>query len=232
MIGRVAEAFKDGLASKLRSLKGHPPTNPDAGSDRIAGAVSDCLASRGQQGLVAELQEGISSLASEVDDVSVAVTGLGWLGSGVPALERTLTDLVTGANNEILVTAYSMTPGTGRVWESLENAIHTGIRCTLIANRIDDQHPELRPVLIGLARRYHSRFKLYDFHGDGESDVLHAKLVVVDRRAALVGSANLTYHGMMSAHELAVVIRGPTAAVIASRIDRLLQSTLVTEYRV
>ena len=43
---------------------------------------------------------------------------------------------------------------------------------------------------------------------------------------ALVGSPNLTFHGMMSAHELAVVIRGPAAEAIASRVDRLLHSQL------
>jgi phosphatidylserine/phosphatidylglycerophosphate/cardiolipin synthase-like enzyme len=197
---------------------------------RLAAAVAEVLASRGQPALVAELGEGIAALAAKTDRVSLAVTGLGWLGGGVPAVERTLTELLAGAQQEILLTAYSMTPGTGRVWEALEAALATGIRCTLIAHRIDEQHSDLRALLLELRRRYPDPFSLYDFQGTDRSDVLHAKILVVDRRVALVGSPNLTFHGMMSAHELAVVVRGPAAEAIAGRIDRLLHSYLVTKY--
>jgi phosphatidylserine/phosphatidylglycerophosphate/cardiolipin synthase-like enzyme len=197
---------------------------------QLANAVAEVLASRGQLGLVAELQEGIAALAANTDRVSLAVTGLGWLGGGVPAVERTLTELLTGAQQEILLTAYSMTPGTGRVWGALETALATGIRCTLIAHCIDEQHPDIRALLLELRRRYPAPFSLYDFQGADGTDVLHAKILVVDRRVALVGSPNLTFHGMMSAHELAVVIRGPAAEAIAGRVDRLLHSHLVRPY--
>ena len=174
--------------------------------------------------------QAVNELADKTDRVSLAVTGLGWLGAGVPAVERTLTDLLDAADQEILLTVYSMTPGTGRVWDAIEKALATGIRCTLIANRLDAQHPDLRSLFLELARRYPVTLRIYTFTGADDRDALHAKLVIVDRQVALVGSANLTFHGMVSAHELAIVVRGPTVEIIASRVDLLLRSRLVQTY--
>jgi len=53
---------------------------------------------------------------------------------------------------------------------------------------------------------------------------MHAKTLVTDRRVAVVGSASLTFHGMTMAHELAVIIDGPTADLIAERSDLLIRS--------
>jgi len=53
---------------------------------------------------------------------------------------------------------------------------------------------------------------------------LHAKVIVVDRKKALVGSANLSLRGLMNNHELGVVVEGPVAAEIARAIDMLMAS--------
>jgi phosphatidylserine/phosphatidylglycerophosphate/cardiolipin synthase-like enzyme len=188
------------------------------------------LATHGVAGICAGITQAVNELADKTDRVSLAVTGLGWLGAGVPAVERTLTDLLDAAEHEILLTVYSMTPGTGRVWDAIEKALATGIRCTLIANRLDEQHHDLRAMFLGLARRYPVTLRIYTFTGADDRDALHAKLVIVDRRVALVGSANLTFHGMVSAHELAIVVRGPTVDLIAGRVDLLLRSRLVQSY--
>ena len=188
------------------------------------------LAAGGASGICDGISQAINNLSDQTDRISLAVTGMGWLGAGVPAVERTLTELLSSAEQEILLTVYSMTPGTGRVWEAIEKSLATGIRCTLVANRIDEQHPDICTMFLGLAARYPGTLRIYDFLGADNRDALHAKLVIVDRKVALVGSANLTFHGMVSAHELAIVVRGPTADVIASRVDLLLGSRFVRKY--
>ena len=67
---------------------------------------------------------------------------------------------------------------------------------------------------------------LVDFRGEDDNDHLHAKVVVADRLRAIVGSANLTAHGLLLAHELAVLLEGPAADDIAARIDLLARSNL------
>jgi len=54
---------------------------------------------------------------------------------------------------------------------------------------------------------------------------LHAKLIVVDRSIALVGSSNLSWKGLILNHELAVLIEGPTAAKVGNLIDVLAKDT-------
>jgi phosphatidylserine/phosphatidylglycerophosphate/cardiolipin synthase-like enzyme len=50
-------------------------------------------------------------------------------------------------------------------------------------------------------------FDVIDFVGEDDNDHLHAKIVVADRRRALVGSANLTAHGLLLADELRATVR-------------------------
>jgi cardiolipin synthase len=227
---RLAAAIEAVFSASLTGAAGEHAAVSAEESRRLAEAVAEVLARRGPAALIEELQEGIVAAARHADRVSLAVTGLGWLGGGVPAVERTITDLLARAEQEILLTAYSMTPGTGRVWDALEAALATGVRCTLIADHIDAQHPDIRAFLSELRRRHPGIFAVYSFSGSDPADTLHAKIVVVDRRTALVGSPNLTFRGMVSAHELAVVVRGPAAEQIAGRVDLLLRSALVRPY--
>ncbi|HKA98506.1 MAG TPA: phospholipase D-like domain-containing protein, partial [Streptosporangiaceae bacterium] len=206
----VEAAFRGHLASGAAGSA--PGTSPGSA---LAQEIAAVLAARGEGGLRDEIDRALRELANRTDRVSLAVTGLGWLGEGVPAVERTLTELLASAEQEILLTAYSMTPGSGRVWDALETAISTGVHCTLVSHRLKEQHPDTRALLLGLRARFPGVFRLYTFAGTDERDVLHAKLVVIDRRVALVGSPNLTFHGMVAAHELAVVVRGPAADRIA-----------------
>lgn len=48
----------------------------------------------------------------------------------------------------------------------------------------------------------------------------HAKAVVIDRKRALIGSANFTWGGMAINHEIGVLLKGKYAWDIASLIDR------------
>ncbi len=50
---------------------------------------------------------------------------------------------------------------------------------------------------------------------------LHAKIIVIDRKFVLVGSANLSYHGMFSNYEIILKVTGNAVADIANLIDKL-----------
>jgi phosphatidylserine/phosphatidylglycerophosphate/cardiolipin synthase-like enzyme len=120
------------------------------------------------------------------------------------------------------MSAYSMTSGSGRVLEALERALATGVRCTILVNKFDEQQASIQSFLLRLASEYPGHACVYDIPSDNGADGLHAKIMVADRAVALVGSANLSARGLVTAHELAVVIRGHSAEIIASVVDRLL----------
>lgn len=64
-------------------------------------------------------------------------------------------------------------------------------------------------------------FEVLDFRPEHRFEDLHAKIIVVDREDALVGSANLTWKGLVGNHELAIVISGKTASSIGTLLDKL-----------
>lgn len=200
---------------------------------RIQQAVADVLADRIQDptgDVIDCLTSEITDVLRSMDSVSLVATGLGWLGGGVGAIESAILDAVRAAELEVQIAAYSLTMGAERLWGLLKTELDAGIRCTLIADRLSDQDPQVVSVVRRLCRRPTNPLQAFDFHGQDQLDHLHAKLVVVDRSRAIVGSANLTAHGMMLAHELAVVVDGQSADEIASRLDMLARSGLVTAF--
>jgi cardiolipin synthase len=110
--------------------------------------------------------------------------------------------------------------------ERVTGAASAGVRCVFVINRLASQHRDARTLLWDLASRYPASVTVYDFD-DPSTDGLHAKVVVVDRKTAVIGSANLTFHGLTVSHELGLVVRGPAAASVASAIDLLTGSSQV-----
>lgn len=225
---RLSSCLAEGFRESLRSQKASAAVTSPNWAAGLAGLIQKAIIARGPAGLVQALKEAVSLAAERVDHVSLAVTGPGWLGGGVPAVERMLADLVASAQQEIMLTAYSVTSGSDRIWTEFEQALATGIRVALVIDRLDQQHKDTRSLLFGLARRFPDAFALYDFTGQDERTGLHAKVLVVDRHVALVGSANLSLRGMVTAHEMATIVRGPTADRIAQRLDALISSPYVT----
>ena len=168
------------------------------------------------------LTEAVGGLADQINSVEIAVTGIGWLGSGIPSVERTMEQLFAEAKREIMLTAYSLTSGFDRICRSLNRAASTGIRCVTVVNQLDEQRSEAAENLKNLAMNHPANFELHDFAVAEDSEGLHAKTCVVDRKSALVGSANLSRRGLVTAHEMAVLVRGPAAEQVADCIDRLL----------
>ena len=173
------------------------------------------------------LQEALNEASRRLDRVSLAVTGLAWLGSGIPSVEQEMTALVQGARREIALCAYSITAGAMTLLREIRDVVSQGVTATLIVNAFNRQPADVQMYLRDAARALPDRWKLLDFAPTGSTAELHAKILAVDRTVALVGSANLSFHGMVSNHEMALVVRGPTAEDIAVRIDRLARGTSV-----
>jgi phosphatidylserine/phosphatidylglycerophosphate/cardiolipin synthase-like enzyme len=210
VIEAVHRRPKDGWASEIKKVVGTLIANnaPEASAQRVASGVVD----------------GITKAANKLDNVRVAVTGTGWVGGGVGSVEEAMISGIRRAQREILLTAYTITTGSSRVVDALERSVATGIRTRILVDKFEAQEPVAQVRLRSLAHQFPRNVMLYDFAALESDGHLHAKVLVVDRQLALVGSANLTFYGMMMAHELAVIIEGPTADLIAGRIDLLIRS--------
>lgn len=154
------------------------------------------------------------------DEIKVAVTGNGWMGQGIGSIKSLLKEVFTNVNNEIQIATYSITENTGEFFGMLDNELVRKTRVLMIVNRFYDQNKNVKMLLNELALKY-PNFILMNFEPEDTREDLHVKLVVIDHQTAIVGSANLTFRGMIMNHELAVKITGDAAQTIGSLIDRL-----------
>lgn len=214
----------DPLAGALDLLWQHGRID-DVGQDAIE-TLRNAFADADRSLAADRVARWLVNRARSTNEVGVVATGLSWVGGGTRSVEQTLISLITAASDEILVTAYSLTSGSSRVMDALVAAVSTGVRCAFVINRLDQQRHDVRLSLSELVARHPGVVSVYTF-SDVASEGLHAKVVVVDRSAALVGSANLTFHGMTASHELGLLVRGPAAGAVAAAIDRLIASPQV-----
>lgn len=127
-----------------------------------------------------------------------------------------LADLIDEAQHDILLVSYATHPGA-EVRAALTEAAARGVEITTLFERPADNHE-------------------FSGHGDPLPNIrarrlswpaasrpvgasMHAKVLVVDRRVALVGSANLTGYGLERNLECGLLIRGgPVPATLADHL--------------
>lgn len=154
-----------------------------------------------------------------MSDAQVLVTGRHLAGSGLRAIGPVLQDLVQSAQNELHLIAYLVTDSAAPLVDLLESALDKGVKITLILNDFEGNSAEIKDRLRSLARSHrHARFVTYS---EDESGPLHAKVLVADRNKAVVGSANLSWGGLVTNNEIALLVQDSSAWALAGLIDRL-----------
>jgi phosphatidylserine/phosphatidylglycerophosphate/cardiolipin synthase-like enzyme len=217
------------VLEELLATRDQPSRRGDEPSDAAVRLASTLIQQAGSdpRKLALALEVGLREACRRVDRASLAVTGLGWLGSGAPSVEQEMLALVRGARREIALCAYSVTAGAMPMLKEMAEVVAQGVSATLVVNAFFEQPMEVQSFLRAAARAQ-ARWRLFDFTSSGPAAELHAKVLVIDRSVALLGSANLSFRGLVANHEMALVVRGPMAEVIASRIDMLTQGQQAT----
>jgi len=154
------------------------------------------------------------------NEPEIAVTGNGWMGKGVGSIWSLVKDAFSKVNNEIQIAAFAITESRGEFFELLGDALARKTRVLMIVNRFYDQDLAVRQKLAELEEKY-DNFILKNFEPDDSREDLHAKLIVIDHSIALVGSANLTWKGLVMNHEIMIKLTGSAAQAIGGLIDRL-----------
>ncbi|MDG7000298.1 MAG: phospholipase D family protein [Nitrososphaerota archaeon] len=157
-------------------------------------------------------------------DPEIAVTGNSWIGRGIGSIRTMVRESFASASQDIRLAAYSVNENPEELVRLLENQLIRGVRILLVINRFESQPNQAKKQLRELARR-NSNFIIKDFNPRDHREDLHAKLIVIDREIAIVGSANLTWKGLVMNHELMVRLHGKLAEKIAELIDRLAQES-------
>lgn len=159
------------------------------------------------------------------DSTTVALTGKLWVGAGGSrAIGRVLDEMLMESRQNIYIVAYRLTVSLSSLIEKIEQALARGCNVGIVLDGIESNHPAERGRFEKLLKDY-PNLSIWDFNGNSEDAsraMLHAKVIVCDRKKAIVGSANFSKNGLDMNHEMAVVLRGRTAATISKAIDQLI----------
>lgn len=158
--------------------------------------------------------------------IRTVVTGLGWMGGGVGSIDTAVEQLISSASVQLIIVAYAISDGASPLFDLVRKKLAAGVHVRIIVNRVAEQHGQIPQILSELLHDYGNQFSVFDFAAEPHAH-LHAKVIVADQRRAIVGSANLSWHGLVGFHELGVCIEGVEVVEIARATERLLRHKFI-----
>jgi phosphatidylserine/phosphatidylglycerophosphate/cardiolipin synthase-like enzyme len=160
----------------------------------------------------------------------IVTSGLAWTGRQFGSIQTAIDSALGEAQRDVVLVTYLFAGSADLTMDGIEKCLKRGCRVRIVLNRFQAQPLEARQRLLRLHDRF-DRLRLFDFN-DPSGAELHAKLLIVDRSTAIVGSANVTWRGLVANHELAVLLEeAPAAESVLAAVELLLQSASVTELR-
>lgn len=160
----------------------------------------------------------------ECEDVSIAVTGKYWIGALAGSVLTAIRQVPDIAKTEVQIAVYSFGRNTVGFMEIVQLLLERKVRVQLMVNRFSSQPAEAKNILIDLKQK-HQGLTILSFEPRKKNRDLHAKILVVDREYAIVGSPNISFHGYVSNHEIAIIIKGKElSGQISALLDKLARS--------
>ena len=160
-----------------------------------------------------------------MNHVQIIGTGLEFIKYGIRSTESVIEEMIQSAKYEIQIMAFVFTSRSIKILQLLEKKAEDGVNITIVINNLNEQEHNIIKLLKYLTVKFSPYVTIIDFN-NGSSRQLHAKVVVVDRSTAVIGSANLTWSGMVNNYELGVVVDGSAARKIGSIIDGLVSQPI------
>lgn len=140
-----------------------------------------------------------------------------------------LNEVIQGAREELLLMSpFIASSGVQAMKQNLLDALHRGVHVKLIGHDLQDLASAQSQAIETLrkdAERSRMRFTAYS--ANHQSRLIHAKLAIADRERVVLGSANITGHGLNLNFEVGVILGTPHARRVADVYEQLLQTELV-----
>jgi phosphatidylserine/phosphatidylglycerophosphate/cardiolipin synthase-like enzyme len=163
------------------------------------------LAKMNDGAYLAGLLDGMAAVRHESPDVRPVWTGPSSSVGGSRLTIAVVGDLIAEAEHEIVLVSYATYPPP-TVTAALQGAATRGVAVTLLLERAQD-----KPGWKGMTEPFpdlDARHLCWPLSERPVGASLHAKVLVVDRRVALVGSANLTAFALERNLECGLLVRG------------------------
>lgn len=143
-------------------------------------------------------------------------------GSGIRLTLPVMKNLINSAEADITVIGYDVSKELPDILGPLTRKSELGVMITVLFDKLEEKVEFLK-----WARQLRNK-KLYSRPYDPSNPYssLHAKCLIVDRKVVMLGSPNLTYHGLFKNIEMSIVIREPGAVAEFVRMTDQLKSAL------
>lgn len=161
-------------------------------------------------------------MTAHVKDISAS--GKLWVGHDANKISNTVFDALSQAKSSIQISAFSLgeqNTATQTFFKIIDQQLHAGRYVQFIVNNLNGK-------TIGKfsKKQLHSlqkfeNFDLFNFKNTNKYGVLHAKIIVIDRTVALIGSPNISNSAMNHNYEIMLSIEGKDVAKISNLLDKL-----------
>lgn len=129
----------------------------------------------------------------------MVVGGYHWIGEGIRSVGPVIIEIINLAEDDLFLTAYILS--SHEIIEHIHHALARGVRVRVIMASPEKQNIEIMDKIRALEKRY-PHMKIV-----GITDLtMHAKVMIADRKTALVSSANLTFSGMTKNYEMGLLV--------------------------
>jgi len=155
---------------------------------------------------------------------SISASGNLWVGHDTGKISNTVFDLMLKAKTSIQISAFSLggkNEATQTFFNILREQLNADRYVQFIVNDFNgDTIGKFSKEQINSLKQFQN-FDFFDFSGYGKYGTLHAKIIVVDRSTALIGSPNISDNAMTYNYEIMLNIGGDDVAKIANLLDSL-----------
>jgi len=133
-------------------------------------------------------------------ETTIVATGRNWVGNGARSFIKVVHELITESTKHLAMTIYLIT--SSDIVDDIESALGKGVNVDVFVcySKIVDSQKEINELK--RMREEYPNLNIFEVK-DG---VLHAKVLISDKRRALVGSANLTPNAMKNNYELGLLV--------------------------
>ena len=152
-----------------------------------------------------------------MNKVQILATGPEFLKDGIRGTGPVMEEMIKNSEKEIQIMAYVISSHAYKFLDLLESALKREVKITVILNKFEKHNDKIKEKIKKMQKLYR-RFIIIDFTGTRNQD-LHAKVIVADRKTAIIGSANFSWHGMTSNYEIGVHLEGDSAWKLGKIID-------------
>ncbi len=163
---------------------------------------------------------------------NLSTSGSLWSGYHAEEIRKMFFDLLRSAKTTIRISAFSMgpkNPDTEEFFQIIEEKLLGHKKITIIVNDDENLHSYSKKILRSLQKRFPESdddnkgglsLRYFDpFRKGKKRMILHSKITIVDRKYALIGSANISRNALKHNYEIMLKIKGKSV----SRIDDMLR---------